>query len=89
MKQLMVRLVLRLRGNRMKPHFHDSYRYFHLFLSHHIMKFSHRFLNVTLSGVFPSQEYYSNDTNADRIKRVQTQIAEVKDVMVDNIGPFK
>lgn len=34
------------------------------------------------------QEYYSNDTNADRIKRVQTQIAEVKDVMVDNIGSF-
>jgi hypothetical protein len=32
------------------------------------------------------QDYYSNDSNADRIKKVQTQIAEVKDVMVDNIG---
>lgn len=31
------------------------------------------------------QDYYSNDVNADRIRKVQGAIGEVRDVMLDNI----
>lgn len=37
-------------------------------------------------GANDTQDYYSNNPNADKIKRVQGEIDEVKTVMVTNIG---
>jgi vesicle-associated membrane protein 7 len=31
-------------------------------------------------------EYYSNDSNSDKIKYVQSEVDSVKKVMIDNIG---